>query len=203
VSALLHPARPVPRHPFSTLKTARSAAWTQRRERDLFRHIQRGDRSADVRPLLRPPLIVPDTLQMEGLLEQFRRSHTQIALVVDEHGGTAGLITLEDVVEEVFGELQDALEAEQPEIQPMPDGRILVRGEVRLDRVREPLGWVLGDTEAETIGGYVMERLGRVARVGDVVETPTGTIRVENMARLRVTQVALSPRASRTATPTS
>jgi putative hemolysin len=170
---------------------------------DLFRHIQRGDTSTDIRPLLRTPLIVPDTLPMEGLLEQFRRHHTQIAIVVDEHGGTAGLVTLEDVVEEVFGELQDALEAEQPEIQPMPDGRILVRGEVRLDHVREPLGWVLEEDEAETIGGYVMERLGRVARVGDVVETPTGTIRVENMARLRITQVALSPRAGRPAAPTS
>jgi CBS domain containing-hemolysin-like protein len=92
----------------------------------------------------------------------------------------------------VFGELQDALEAEQPDIQPLPDGRTLVRGEVRLDRV-EGLGWVLDEAEAETIGGYVMERLGRVARVGDVVETPTGTIRVENMARLRITQVALRP----------
>jgi CBS domain containing-hemolysin-like protein len=161
---------------------------------DLFRRLRLGDSTTDVRPLLRPALVVPESLRMEGLLEQFRRHHTQIALAVDEHGATAGLITLEDVVEEVFGEFQDALEAEQPDIQSMPDGRILVRGEVRVDRVQEELGWVLGDTEAETVGGYVMERLGRVARVADVVETPSGGLRVENMARHRITQVAFIPR---------
>jgi CBS domain containing-hemolysin-like protein len=161
---------------------------------DLFRHVRLGDGTTDVRPLLRSSLIVPESLRMEGLLEQFRRHHTQIAVAVDEHGAAAGLITLEDVVEEVFGELQDALEAEQPDIQSMPDGRILVRGEVRLDRAVEGLGWVLGETEAETVGGYVMERLGRVARVGDVVETPSGTLRVENMARHRITQVAFTRR---------
>jgi CBS domain containing-hemolysin-like protein len=161
---------------------------------DLFKRLRLGDGTSDVRSLLRPALVVPESLRMEGLLEQFRRHHTQIAIAVDEHGATAGLVTLEDVVEEVFGEFQDALEAEQPDIQPMPDGRILVRGEVRVDRVQEELGWALGDTEAETVAGYVMERLARVARVGDVVETPGGTIRVENMARHRITQVAFVPR---------
>jgi CBS domain containing-hemolysin-like protein len=134
---------------------------------------------------------------MEELLEQLRRHHTQIAVVVDEHGGTAGLVTLEDIVEEVFGELQDALEAEQPDVATAPDGRVLIRGDVRLARLRDELGWRFEDADAETIAGYVMERLGRVARVGDVVETPpSGEIRVENMARLRITQVSLRAKGS-------
>jgi putative hemolysin len=159
---------------------------------ELFRQVRTPGTAPDLRPLLRPALLVPETIRMQDLLEQLRRHHTQIAVVVDEHGGTSGLVTLEDIVEEVFGELHDALEAEQPDIVRTGDGRVLVRGDVRLARVREELDWRLGDAEAETIAGYVMERLGRVARVGDAVETPSGVIRVENMARLRITQVSLS-----------
>lgn len=164
---------------------------------ELFKHLRTQSGPLDVRRLLRPALAVPETIRMEELLEQLRRHHTQIAVVVDEHGGTAGLVTLEDIVEEVFGELQDALEAEQPDVATAPDGRVLIRGDVRLSRLRDELGWRFEDADAETIAGYVMERLGRVARVGDVVETPpSGEIRVENMARLRITQVSLRAKGS-------
>jgi putative hemolysin len=127
------------------------------------------------------------------LLRTFQQQHMQIALVVNEHGGVEGLVTLEDIVEEVFGELDDALEAAQPSIQPMPDGRVLVRGEVRLRDVQDRLGWMLQDEEVDTIAGYIMKRLGRTAQVGDVLDTPAGTLRVENMARVRITQVAMTP----------
>ena len=75
----------------------------------------------------------------------------------------------------------------------MPDGRILVRGEVRLRELNDRLGWDMQDEEVDTIAGYIMKRLGRAAQVGDVIETPYGTIRVENMARVRITQVAIMP----------
>jgi CBS domain containing-hemolysin-like protein len=167
---------------------------------DLFRRLRTPGALLDVRGLLRPALLVPETLRMEDLLDQLRRHRTQIAVVVDEHGGTAGLVTLEDIVEEVFGELHDALEAEQPDVATADDGRTLIRGDVRLARLHE-LGVRLDDSEADTIAGYVMERLGRVARVGDVVETPSGAIRVENMARLRITQVSLRPADAGSAQP--
>lgn len=163
---------------------------------DLFKAL----RSAPTKPLpplrelARPAMIVPEAMHLDALLEQFRQRRTQIAIVVDEYGTTAGLLTVEDIVEEVFGELQDALEAEQPKIQRLPDGRILVRGEVRLDELNELLGWELIDEDADTIAGYVMNRLGRVARLHDVVETAYGRIRVANMARMRITQVAVLPK---------
>jgi putative hemolysin len=118
--------------------------------------------------------------------------------VVNEHGSLEGLVTIEDVVEELVGEIHDALEAAQPSMQHTPDGRILVRGEVRLRELHERCGWHMQDEDVDTIAGYIMKRLGRVARVGDVVDTPYGTIRVENMAQVRITQVALIP----TVTPT-
>jgi CBS domain containing-hemolysin-like protein len=160
---------------------------------DLFKHVRQPSATPDVRSLVRPPLFVPETMPLDELLRTYQQQHTQIALVVDEHGSLEGLVTLEDVVEEVFGELHDALEAAQPSMQPMPDGRVLVRGEVRLRDVQDRLGWELADEEVDTIAGYIMKRLGRTARVGDVIDTPYGTIRVENMARVRITQVALTP----------
>jgi putative hemolysin len=96
-------------------------------------------------------------------------------------------------VEELVGEVHDALEAAQPSIQHTSDGRILVRGEVRLRELHERFGWNLQDEEVDTIAGYIMKRLGRVARVGDVIDIPYGTIRVENMAQVRITQVAIVP----------
>jgi CBS domain containing-hemolysin-like protein len=104
-----------------------------------------------------------------------------------------GLVTLEDVVEEVFGELHDTLEAGQPSMQQTPDGRILIRGEVRLRELNERLGWNVQDEDVDTIAGYIMKHLQRTARVGDTIATPYGMLRVENMARVRITQVALIP----------
>jgi CBS domain containing-hemolysin-like protein len=161
---------------------------------DLFKQACASEELFNLRAMVRPALFVPEAIGMEDLLEQFRQRRTQIAIVVDEHGGTSGLVTLEDVVEEVFGELQDTLEAEQPPIQQAPDGRFLVRGEVRLHEIQEHLGLSFEDAEADSIAGYVMQRLGRIARLRDSVETPQATIRVENMARHRITLVSLLPK---------
>ncbi|MBM3227107.1 MAG: HlyC/CorC family transporter [Candidatus Tectomicrobia bacterium] len=160
---------------------------------DLFKALRQPQPIQDLRPLVRPPLFVAETMPLDELLHTFQQQHMQIALVIDEHGVLAGLITLEDVVEEVFGELHDTLEAVQPSIQQTPDGRLLVRGEVRLRELNEQLGWQLQEDDVDTIAGYIMKQLQRTARVGDTVDTPYGTVRVENMARVRITQVAFLP----------
>lgn len=158
---------------------------------DVLKQVLGGKGPLDVRKLIRPALFVPQTVHLDDLLEQFRRARTHIAVVVDEFGGTAGLVTLEDVIEEVFGDLEDEIEAEQPDVQVHADGRIAVRGDVRLDDLKDQTGWDIADEDVDTIGGFVMNRLGRVARVGDVVDVPEGRIQVVNMARTRITQVAL------------
>jgi CBS domain containing-hemolysin-like protein len=160
---------------------------------DLFKYLRQPQVGRDIRQLIRPALFVPETMPLDELLRAFQQQHTQIALAINEHGSVEGVVTLEDVVEEVFGEVHDALEALQPSIQPMSDGRILVRGEVRLRELNDRLGWNVQDEEVDTIAGYIMKRLGRAAQVGDIIETPYGTIRVENMARVRITQVAITP----------
>jgi magnesium and cobalt exporter, CNNM family len=166
---------------------------------DLFKYLRQPQAGRDLRQLVRPALVVPATMPLDDLLRTFQQRHTQIALVVDEHGSIAGLVTLEDVVEEVFGEVHDALEADQPSIQPLPDGRILVRGDVRLRELHDRFGWELPDDDVDTIAGYIMKHLGRTARVGDTIDTPYGSLRVENMARVRITQVAMLPPPTTTA----
>jgi CBS domain containing-hemolysin-like protein len=159
----------------------------------LFKHVRQPHADHDLQSLVRPALFVSASMPLDDLLHTFQQQHTQIALVIDEHGSVEGLVTLEDVVEEVFGELHDTLEAEQPSIQQTPEGRVLLRGEVRLRELHEHFGWDLQDEDVETIAGYIMKRLGRTARVGDSIDTPYGTMRVENMARVRITQVAIVP----------
>jgi CBS domain containing-hemolysin-like protein len=160
---------------------------------DLFKYMRQPQPPQDLRSLARPPLFVPATMPLDELLRTFQQRHTQIALVVDEHGSLDGLVTLEDVVEEVFGELHDTLEAGQPSIQHTPDGRILVRGEVRLRELNDWLGSNVQDEDVDTIAGYIMKHLNRTAHVGDTLDTPYGTLRVENMAQVRITQVAILP----------
>jgi CBS domain containing-hemolysin-like protein len=160
---------------------------------DLFKSTRQPQPIQDLRPLVHEALFVPETMPLDALIRAFQQYHTQIALVIDEHGILQGLVTLEDVVEEVFGELHDTLEASQPRMQQTPDGRVLLRGEVRLRELNEWLGWNLQDEDVETIAGYIMKHLRRTARVGDRLDTPHGTLRVENMARMRITQVAILP----------
>jgi len=161
---------------------------------DVFRHLRQTKEPLDIRKLVRAPLFVPETVRLDDLLRNFQQQHSQIAVVTDEHGGVAGMVTLDDVVEEVFGEVQETADVRQPGIQEMPDGRLLVRGDVRLREMNDRFGWNLEDEQADTIAGYVMNRLGRLAHPGDTIETPQGIITVEKMARLRILLVAILPK---------
>jgi putative hemolysin len=118
-----------------------------------------------------------------------------IAIVLDEYGGTAGLITIEDLVEEVFGEVQDEFDNELPLVSSDKEGRIHLRGDLLVTDVNEYLNLSLPAEEADTLGGLVFNQLGRVPKIGDEVKTgtPPTTIRVEAMGRRSVTEVSLLP----------
>ena len=160
---------------------------------DVFKYVRQATQAHSLRQLVRPALFVPEVMPLDDLLRTFQQHQTQLALVVSEYGSVEGLVTLEDVVEELVGEVHDALEAAQPSIQPLPDGRVLVRGEVRLRELNDQLGWDVQDADVDTIAGYIMKTLGRTAHVGDSIDTPYGRIQVENMAQVRITQVAILP----------
>ncbi|WP_369345495.1 hemolysin family protein [Demequina flava] len=141
---------------------------------------------------------VPETLSMRPLLLELRGHGMQCAIVEDEYGGTAGLVTLEDVVEELVGEVADEHDPRRTDSHRMPTGAWVVPGELRPDEVMEVAGLEIPESPAyETLGGFVMARLGRVARVGDTVETADVRVRIERMAGRRIDRVRLEDVASR------
>jgi len=140
--------------------------------------------------LSRPVVAIPETLSLEKIVETIRREKTQMLIVMDEYGGTSGLVTLEDVVEEVFGELEDRLESERSAIETMAGGRLSVRADLRFDELISRLGLDL-EAETDTLATIVVNLLGRVPKTGDTVQSELGLIRVENMARRRITRVSI------------
>jgi putative hemolysin len=142
--------------------------------------------------ILRPAISIPENLPIDRIVGTMRDAKSQIVVVMDEYGGTSGIITLEDVVEEIFGELEDKLESERPHIEFLPAGRISARADVRLDELLDRLGVELEvEDPTQPLAQIVVDSLGRVPRPGDTVPHELGVLRVENMARRRVTRVSL------------
>ena len=142
--------------------------------------------------VIRPAIFVPENLTLDKVVQRMREYKTQILIVRDEYGGTAGLLTLEDVAEEVFGELEDSLESERPPLERVATNRVTARADVRYDELLDflELEHTEGSFTTETLAEIVVNQLGKVPKLGDAVKVPIGTLRVENMARRRVTRIA-------------
>lgn len=146
-----------------------------------------------VAALMAPALRVPETARVDRLLVELRAQGLQLAVVVDEYGGTSGVVTLEDAVEEIVGEVSDEHDRTPVGLIRRRDGTWLVPGLMRPDEVRARIGLDIPDAPAyETVGGFVMATLGRVPEVGDEVRTPEGRLRVERMDGRRVDSVAVN-----------
>jgi CBS domain containing-hemolysin-like protein len=143
---------------------------------------------------MRPIDAVPETLDVALLLQRMQHNGVQMVTVIDEYGGTAGIVTLEDVVEEIVGEVRDEFEPIDPHsgIQVSPEGT-LVDGLVAIDDVSEALGLKI-ESESDTVGGYVFETLGRKPEVGDTITTDGYLLRVEELDGLRIARVRVLPR---------
>ena len=161
--------------------------------KDLFRIPPEERGTVAIRELMKPVLAVPESTPLGPLLGDMRASHSQLAVVVDEFGGTAGIITLEDIVEELVGNIEDEYDPDEPRVRRLDDGSFLVPGWWRLDEIERDAGVVLPEGDYETVGGLVMERLGRMPDVGDAVTVDGATLRVEAMDGLAVGQVLVRP----------
>ncbi len=145
--------------------------------------------------LMTPPTFVPETIGLDPLLLLLRRADGQIAVVVDEYGGTSGVVTLEDVVEELVGEVADEHDRQRNTARRDARGRWSVPGMWRPDEVRDRIGAAVPDSAAyETVGGFVMAALGRLPAVGDEVVVPGWAVRVEGMDGRRVDRLRFVPR---------
>ena len=152
------------------------------------------DRRRDPLPpdLLREMLVAPETLSLFDLLSEMRRSRRHFALVIDEYGGTAGIATLEDVLEELVGDIRDEYDPRQRGVRRVGPCVFLARGSLRLDEVRRELPLALPSGEYETLGGFIVDRLGRPPRTGDEVHHDSWLLRVRRVDGLRVHLVELS-----------
>ncbi|HJP81931.1 MAG TPA: hemolysin family protein [Fimbriimonadaceae bacterium] len=160
---------------------------------DVVKNLSRKD--FQLEKLLRPLVAIPENLTMEKIVATMRDQKTQILIVMDEYGGTSGLITLEDVVEEVFGELEDTLESERPPIELFQGGRVSAKSDVRLDELVDYLHLPIETGEnTDTLAQIIVDALDRIPRPGDSIESILGTVRVENMARRRITRVSIQLR---------
>lgn len=162
------------------------------------------ERHATIEPLLRQPLIVPTQARVHQLLSEMRERKTHFAIAVDEFGGTDGIITLEDLLEEIVGELQDEFEQEPPAVQRRPGGRVRFSGLDSVDVLDEQLGIKVEAGPYKTVAGYVVEQVGRIPKVDDSIEIDGHRLTVIEMDGLRVAIVEATPvaaAASRERTP--
>jgi CBS domain containing-hemolysin-like protein len=142
--------------------------------KDLIPYLGSDSTDFELRPLLRPPIVVPETKPVRELLRDFQNSEVHMAIVIDEYGGTAGLVTIEDVLEEIVGEIRDEHEptrVDAPELHRINDTRAEVEGRHRIDELNTALSIEIPDTDDyDTIAGFVLSQLGRVPIVGEKFE---------------------------------
>lgn len=160
------------------------------RARDALLAAATGERF-DLPRMLMPVYFVPQNKRLNELLREMQAKEIQMAVVNDEYGGTAGLVTIEDILEQIVGEIRDELDEEIAPVRPISEGVALVDSMAAIDEVNQALGLELPLDGYQTIGGLVLNHLGRVAKVGDVVELPGVRITVKLTKGIRVQQVCV------------
>jgi putative hemolysin len=161
--------------------------------KDLLEPIASGRSDRPLADRVRPPLFVPETKQILDLLQEMRASHNHMVIVVDEHGGTAGIVTIEDIVEEIVGEIADEYDRDHRYIEKSGEGAWLVDGRLPVEDANEDLGLEIPESEEyDTLAGWVLSELGHIPEVGERVRNARAELRVvavrrRRIARLRVT----------------
>jgi CBS domain containing-hemolysin-like protein len=155
--------------------------------KDLLSSVLEG-RTDSLEQLMRPILIVPETISISRLLRMLQKQRNQMAIVIDEYGGTAGLVTVEDIMEEIVGDIQDEFDDERPEIE-QKDDLISLDGRMLLEEVNDYLGISLEATEVDTLAGWIYMQIDHPPRVGDSVQDSGYEFIVGEVDHLRITRV--------------
>lgn len=160
--------------------------------KDLLTHIREGKSSFSLRAWMRPPYFVPESAMVNDLLGDLQHRKTHLAVVVDEYGGTAGIVTIEDLLEEIVGDIQDEYDREAPLIQPLEPGVFLISGRVNLDDLNRELNLEISDEdESYTLAGVIYSHLQRVPGVGDTLHLGGAHLEVLAVTDNRIDQVRL------------
>ena len=159
--------------------------------KDLLPVLAKGDKP-DLRTILRTPLFVPESFSVDDLLHMLQARKVHLAIVLDEYGGTAGLVTIEDLIEEIVGEIQDEYDVEEPMVERLSENQARIDGRASIDDLTETFGIELDDADREqydTVGGLVYHEIGGVPAVGDAVQVEGLTLTVESTNGRRVGKV--------------
>jgi CBS domain containing-hemolysin-like protein len=146
----------------------------------------------ELRELARAPHHVPETMPISHLLRHFQKTHQLMAMVVDEHGTVVGVVTLENVLEQIIGPVEDEFDTEPPDIIPDGAGQFIVQGSTALDVVNKKFGLDLDAVDVDTMAGIMLERVGRVLEVGDRVDFDGILAEVIEVEGARATRIRLT-----------
>lgn len=163
--------------------------------------LRRGVEAPDLRSLMRPATYVPETKRIDDLLREMQKNRVQLAVVVDEYGGAVGIVTVEDIVEEVVGEIRDEHDRTPDTIERLPDGSYRVAGRAGIDEVNEALEWDLPKGDFETVAGLVLATLHRIPLVGEVFRVGRYTVTVLEADKRRVLTARVTPDAAKKTNP--
>jgi CBS domain containing-hemolysin-like protein len=162
-------------------------------DKDLLKYMRENQVNVHLEEVARPAIFVPETKHADNLLRDFQKEKVHMAIVVDEYGGTAGLVTIEDLLEEIVGEIQDEYDKEEPLVVKESDECWVFDGMIRLEDVNEEMGLdLVADDGIETLGGFVFERLGEVPDVGDVITTDHVKLEVVDVDGRRIKKVRIT-----------
>lgn len=161
--------------------------------KDLYRLLARNEQHRfSLRRMVREPLMVAESTNLDDLLTRMKRERTQIAIVVDEYGGTAGMVTLEDILERIIGDVQDEFETDGDDIVVLNENSARISGLLSLDDINERFGLALDEPYYNTIGGFVFGQLGRRPEIGDVVKVDGVELRVVELDGLRIDRLEIN-----------
>ncbi|GAB6100258.1 hemolysin family protein [Halanaerocella petrolearia] len=159
--------------------------------KDLLPLLRQEESDMDVQKIMRPAYYVPETKKIDNLLSELKKEKIHMAIILDEYGGTAGLVTIEDILEEIVGDIQDEYDEEEKLIKMVNEQELLVDGRVDIDEINETLGIDLPEEDYETISGFVLSMLGYVPKDGERLEFEDLTITVEEVIQRRITKVKI------------
>ena len=161
--------------------------------KDLVALARASKRNEPIRTALREAVFVPEQKRVAELLREMQTKQFHMAIVIDEYGGTSGLVTLEDLLEEIVGDIADEYDVEEPSVERLPDGALRVPGGTSIDDVSDELGIELPDTEWDTVGGLVFNLLGHVPEEGECVRFQGLEFRTERVQGRRIVSVQIRP----------
>jgi CBS domain containing-hemolysin-like protein len=165
--------------------------------KDLLRAMADGGKDRPIRELVREAYFIPESKRLDELLTEMQARRTHMAIVVDEYGGTAGIVTIEDLLEEIVGEIEDEYDVARPAVEVISPDEVVLDASTSTDALRELFGVEVESEDFDTIGGFLIHHLGRLPAVGDEVEVDGLTLRVLSMSGRRVRRLRISRQRSR------